>query len=141
MSARVSSTVASQSYRPPTSSRFAWLASAVFCAALPAVALITLFSVSIYDGSDAIDFRQFYRGAEDVLNGENPYPSSGDPLTASGACTSIRRFRRRAIRSRWSRSIAEILVCPPRSSSCWRFRSCSAYATGGATALYSCGRR
>jgi hypothetical protein len=56
----------------------------VFCAVLPAVALVTFFSVSIYDGSDAIDFRQFYRGAEDILNGENPYPSPGDPLTASG---------------------------------------------------------
>lgn len=84
MSSRVSSTVAPPSYRPLTSSRFAWLASVVFCAALPAVALVTLFAVSIYDGSDAIDFRQFYRGAEDILNGENPYPSPGDPLTASG---------------------------------------------------------
>ena len=84
MSSRVGSTVAPPSYQPLTSSRFAWLASVVFCAALPAVALVTLFAVSIYDGSDAIDFRQFYRGAEDILNGENPYPSPGDPLTASG---------------------------------------------------------
>jgi hypothetical protein len=84
VSSRVSSTVVPSSYRPLASSRLAWLASVVFCAALPAVALVTLFSVSIYDGSDAIDFRQFYRGAEDILNGENPYPSPGDPLTASG---------------------------------------------------------
>ncbi|HEU5263227.1 MAG TPA: glycosyltransferase family 87 protein, partial [Gaiellaceae bacterium] len=71
-------------YRPVVSSRLTWLASVVFCAVLPAVVLVALFSVSIYDGSDAIDFRQFYRGAEDILRGEDPYPSPGDPLTASG---------------------------------------------------------
>jgi hypothetical protein len=84
MSSRVSSTVAPPSYPPLTSSRFAWLASVVFCGVLPAVVLGTLFWVSISNGSDAFDFRQFYRGAEDILSGENPYPASGEPLTASG---------------------------------------------------------
>ena len=69
---------------PLTFSRFVWLASVVFCGVLPAIALVALFSVSIYDGSAAIDFHQFYRAAEDLLSGENPYPTVGDLLTASG---------------------------------------------------------
>jgi Glycosyltransferase family 87 len=84
VSSRFGSAVAPSAHLPLASSRLAWFASVVLCVALPAVALVALFAVSIYDGSDAIDFRQFYRGAEDILDGENPYPSSGDPLTASG---------------------------------------------------------
>lgn len=64
-------------------SRVEWLASIAFCCFLPALALVTLFALSIHDGSDAIDFRQFYRAAEAILHGEDPYPSAGDRLTAS----------------------------------------------------------
>ena len=69
--------------RNATPARVVWLASIVFCGVLPAIALVTLFSVSIYDGSEAIDFRPFYNAAQDILNGENPYPSAEDSLTAS----------------------------------------------------------
>jgi Glycosyltransferase family 87 len=51
---------------------------------LPAIVVCLVFAGSISAGSDAIDFRPFYRAAEDVLAGRNPYPGSDALLTASG---------------------------------------------------------
>ena len=42
--------------------------------AVEVVILVAVFATAIADGSDAIDFRQFYRAAQDILDGDNPYP-------------------------------------------------------------------
>ena len=66
--------------------RVAWFASIVFCAVLPAVAVITLFASTIADDNVAFDFRPFHRAAGAILDGRSPYPAEDDPLTAeSGA--------------------------------------------------------
>ncbi len=83
MIGKASSSVVS-AQRPVSFSRVEWLASIAFCGFLPALVLVTLFALSIHDGTYAIDFHQFYRGAEAILDGENPYPSADVPLTASG---------------------------------------------------------
>ena len=43
-----------------------------------------VFASAISAGSDAIDFRPFYRAGEDMLAGRNPYPEHDALLTASG---------------------------------------------------------
>ena len=63
--------------------RVSWLASVAFCAVLPAVVLAGMYVQSIHDGSAGMDFRQFYRGAESILDGVNPYPPDGASLIAS----------------------------------------------------------
>ena len=45
--------------------------------------LVLAFVASIDDGSYAIDFEPFYRAAEAVLAGEDPYPGEDELLTAS----------------------------------------------------------
>lgn len=64
--------------------RLGWLASVAVCGVLPVVVVTLLFASAIGDGSDAIDFRQYYRAGEAVLAGENPYPAADALLTASG---------------------------------------------------------
>ena len=64
--------------------RVAWFASIVFCGVFPAVVLATLFVTSIQDGAAAIDFGQFYRAAEKILQGETAYPEDGVPEVVWG---------------------------------------------------------
>jgi hypothetical protein len=68
----------------PPRERLAWLASIVFCGVLPALVLVAMLVATISDGSLAMDFRQFYRAAEAVLAGDDPYPDEDALLTASG---------------------------------------------------------
>ena len=63
--------------------RVTWLASVVFCGVLPLVVLVGVYVQAIRGGSAAMDFRQFYRGAEAILDGVNPYPADGASLIAS----------------------------------------------------------
>jgi alpha-1,2-mannosyltransferase len=63
--------------------RLTWLASVVFCGVLPVVVLVGVYVQAIRGGSAAMDFRQFYRGAEAILDGVNPYPVDGASLIAS----------------------------------------------------------
>ena len=51
---------------------------------LPAVILVAVLVTAIADDSDAIDFRPFYRAAQEILDGDNPYPGPDALLTASG---------------------------------------------------------
>lgn len=62
--------------------RVRWYASIVFCGVLPAFALIVFYEAMTGEGTLAFDFRPFYRGAGAVLDGQSPYPSADDPLTA-----------------------------------------------------------
>lgn len=68
----------------PSRERVARLASLAFCGVLPALVLVLVFAASISDGSYGIDFRQFYRAAEAILAGQDPYPNDDALLTASG---------------------------------------------------------
>lgn len=78
-----SSTASDAAPRPVTFSRLVWFASVVFCGVLPALTVVALFASTIQDDTVAFDFRPFYEAAGAVLRGESPYPSDGDPLTAS----------------------------------------------------------
>jgi hypothetical protein len=78
-----SSTLSEPVPRSVTLSRIVWLASIVFCGVLPVLTLVALFASTIQDDVVAFDFRPFYRAAGAVLEGETPYPSLDDPLTAS----------------------------------------------------------
>jgi hypothetical protein len=64
--------------------RIAWLASIVFFGFLPALVVIAVFVATIQDDTIAMDFRQFYRAAEVILDGDSPYLSAGVPLTEWG---------------------------------------------------------
>lgn len=68
-----------------TLERVKWFASIVFCGVLPAFALIVFYETMTADGTQAFDFRPFYRAAGAILEGETPYPAADDPLTASTA--------------------------------------------------------
>lgn len=70
--------------RPLTFSRVVWLASLVFFGVLPVLTVALLFAGTIQDGTEAIDFRQFYRAAAAILGGDSPYRLAGEPLTAWG---------------------------------------------------------
>jgi len=63
--------------------RVTWLASIAFCGVVPVVVLVGVYLQAIHDGNSAMDFRQFYRGAELILDGVNPYPADGASLIAS----------------------------------------------------------
>jgi alpha-1,2-mannosyltransferase len=78
-----SSTVAATSSRV-TASRVVHLASIVVFGALPALVVAALFASAIEDDVIAMDFHQFYRAAEIVLEGGDPYPAAGEPLTDWG---------------------------------------------------------
>ena len=69
----------------PTRSRprIVWLASIVFLGVIPALAVIALFVATVQDDNVAIDFGQFYRAAEAILRGDNPYRSE-EVVTAWG---------------------------------------------------------
>jgi Glycosyltransferase family 87 len=54
-------------------SRVAWPASVVFCGVLPVATLVALFIGAVQDGAVAMDFQQFYRGAEAILEDGSPY--------------------------------------------------------------------
>jgi hypothetical protein len=64
--------------------RIALLASIVFFGFLPALVVIAVFVATIQDDTIAMDFRQFYRAAEVILDGDSPYLSAGVPLTEWG---------------------------------------------------------
>jgi len=63
--------------------RLTSLASLVFCGVLPVLVLVGVYVQAIRGGSAAMDFRQFYLGAEAVLDGVNPYPADRASLIAS----------------------------------------------------------
>lgn len=67
-----------------TRDRVLWLASLAFCGVLPALVLVLMFVAAIGDGSYAIDFRQLYGAADDILAGASPYPAADALLSASG---------------------------------------------------------
>ena len=71
---------------PPrvSASRILWFAAVVFLGALPMLTIVALFAATIQDGTAAIDFRQFYRAAENIAGGHNPYAPPGDSLTEWG---------------------------------------------------------
>jgi hypothetical protein len=60
------------------------LAGAAFLAVLPILTIVVLFSSALDSDSVAIDFQQFYRAAETILDGDTPYLPPGEPLTAWG---------------------------------------------------------
>ena len=60
------------------------LAGAAFLAVLPILTIVVLFSSALNSDSVAIDFQQFYRAAETILDGDDPYLPAGEPLTAWG---------------------------------------------------------
>jgi alpha-1,2-mannosyltransferase len=62
----------------------AWLASIVFFGVMPVLTVVALFAATIEDDTIALDFRQFYRAAEVILQGDSPYLPPGVPLTEWG---------------------------------------------------------
>lgn len=68
--------------QPPLVERTKRYASIAFCGLLPAFALIVFYETMTGDGTLAFDFRPFYRAAGAILDGQTPYPSAEDPLTA-----------------------------------------------------------
>lgn len=70
--------------RTVAASRLAHLASIVLFGVFPVLALVALFASAIEDDVIATDFRQFYRAAETILDGGDPYLPAGEPLTAWG---------------------------------------------------------
>jgi hypothetical protein len=64
--------------------RIAWLASIVFFGCLPALTMIAVFVATVQDDTIAMDFRQFYRAAEVILDGVSPYLPAGVPLAEWG---------------------------------------------------------
>ena len=69
---------------PLAFSRVVWLASLVFCGVLPVLTVVLLFTATIQDGTEALDFRQFYGAAEAILRGDDPYRLASESLTAWG---------------------------------------------------------
>ena len=63
--------------------RLIWLASVAFCGVLPTLVLLGVYVQAVRDGSAGMDFRQFYRGADAILDGVSPYPVDGASLIAS----------------------------------------------------------
>jgi len=53
--------------------RVLWLASIAFLGVVPVLAVIALFVATLQDDSVAIDLGQFYKAAEAILRGDNPY--------------------------------------------------------------------
>ena len=74
----------SSAARPDDFSRVVWLASVVFCGVLPVLTIVALFAITIQDGTEAVDFRQFYGAADAILQGQSPYLPAGEPLTPWG---------------------------------------------------------
>jgi hypothetical protein len=66
-------TVTDTQEHPGGLARLGWMASVVFFAVLPVLALYTLFVGTVSDDVVATDFEQFYRAAEAILNGKSPY--------------------------------------------------------------------
>jgi alpha-1,2-mannosyltransferase len=67
------------------SSRVVAIASLVFLGVFPLLVLIALFASAVADDRVAFDLRPVYAAAEAILDGESPYPSDEDSLTATGA--------------------------------------------------------
>jgi hypothetical protein len=68
----------------PSARGAAWLASVALCGLLPAIVVVTLFAAAISDELIAVDLRQFYWAAEQILDGESPYLPAGEPLLPRG---------------------------------------------------------
>ena len=64
--------------------QMAWPGSVVLFGALPVLVVVLLFVSAVEEGAVAIDFGQFYRAAEMILDGESPYVASAEPLTEWG---------------------------------------------------------
>jgi hypothetical protein len=67
---------------PAVVQRLKLYAAIAFCGVLPVFALVVFFESMTGDATLAVDFRPFYRGADAILQGETPYPTADDPLTA-----------------------------------------------------------
>ena len=59
------------------------IASLVFLGLFPVFVVIALFATSVADDKIAFDLRQVHAAANAILDGETPYPSDGDSLTAT----------------------------------------------------------
>lgn len=64
--------------------RVAAIAAIVFCGVVPLLAMAALFADAVGDDVVATDFRQFYRAAELILEGESPYRDAVDSLATWG---------------------------------------------------------
>ena len=60
-------------------------ASIVFCGVLPAIFFVAIVWDLAHSASAAVDFAQFYHGAQAILDGRNPYAPDGRPLPAWGS--------------------------------------------------------
>jgi alpha-1,2-mannosyltransferase len=69
--------------RAVKSERVLSFAAIAFCGVLPVIVLCLVFASTISDGTEAIDFGQFYRGGEAILAGRQLYPPKDALLTAS----------------------------------------------------------
>lgn len=61
------------------------VASIAFCGVLPAVFFVAVVWDLAHSNSAAVDFAQFYHGAQAILDGRNPYAPDGRPLPAWGS--------------------------------------------------------
>ena len=84
MTVGLDTTAGSTKPRRMTLPRAARLASVMFLAVLPVLTIFVLFASALDSDSVAIDFWQFYRAAETILDGNTPYLPAGEPLTAWG---------------------------------------------------------
>jgi len=80
----IAPTDVSASSRKFSFSRLTRLGSVVVCGVLPALVVVVLFETALQDDAVAMDFRQFYRAAEVILQGNSPYGGPDEPLTAWG---------------------------------------------------------
>ena len=67
-----------------SSSRILWFAAVVFLGVLPVLTVLVLFVAAIQDDTVAVDFRQFYGAAANIVHGHDPYAPPGDSLTEWG---------------------------------------------------------
>jgi hypothetical protein len=63
--------------------RVLWFGAIALCGVLPAIVLAGLFVITAREDTMAMDFRQFYWAAEQILGRDSPY-RPGEPLTAWG---------------------------------------------------------
>jgi len=68
-----------------SSSRLSAIVSLVFLGVFPLFVVVALFASAMADDQVAFDFGPVYAAADAILDGESPYPSDEDSLTATGA--------------------------------------------------------
>lgn len=68
----------------PVLDRVVWPGSVVLFGVLPVIVVVLLFASAIQDDTVALDFRQFYRAAERILEGQSPYVAGPEAVTPWG---------------------------------------------------------